>query len=300
MRLVSTLVLWFLVIGFAHCFSAVTDSLPEDALFGLSSRVRTPFISGTLSGLLSNSIVLQNNGGEDLVVNANGVFSFGTNATEGSSYNITIQTQPTNLRCLVQNGTGIYDGTITSAVVTCPMALFGGVTYMRCTAGQVWNTAAGDCTGTGNSGSNYGASVVQFCSNTSNACNSLVNGGALAAGQSGQTSSLYLACDALNSGSTYGINTWRVASKGELQTIEYCDTGTTAPDVNGDYVCNSGNASPTVISGYFPNTVLGIYSSGTADGCCPNAYWTNQYTDGRVSRSGGSKTIPSSARCVSP
>ncbi len=185
-------------------------------------------------------------------------------------------------------------------LVDMPLRRFGAVTYMRCTAGQLWNSQTGDCTGTGNAGSNYGASVVQFCSVTTNDCNSLVNGGPLTAGANGQTSSLFAACQALNAPTTHGIGTWRVASKGDLQTIESCSTGTTVPDVNGDYSCNPGFTTPTVLTSYFPNTVLGTYSSGTADGCCANAYWTNTYTNGSVSRSGGSKTILTSARCVSP
>ncbi len=171
---------------------------------------------------------------------------------------------------------------------------------MRCTAGQVWNAQAGDCTGTGNVGDNYGASTVQFCSEADgNFCNSGFAGGPLTAGANGRTSSLFAACDSLNAPPMYGISTWRVASKGEFQTIEVCSSGTTVPDVNGDYACNPGFTIPTVLDSYFPNTVLGTYSSSTADFCCNNAYWTNTYTNGAVSRSSGSKSIPTSTRCVS-
>ncbi len=257
-------------------------------------------VSGMITGLVSAGIVLQNNGTDNLTQNANGAFSFSTSPPIGASYNITILTQPTDVRCFVQNGTGTFSGTLTNAVVTCPLAVFGAVTYMRCTAGQTWNALAGDCTGSGSAGTNYGASSVQFCTVTTNECNSGVPGGPLTAGSNGQTSSLFAVCESLNSSSTYGISTWRVASKSELQTIEFCAAGAMAPDVNGDYSCNPGFTVPTVLTAYFLNTVIGTYSSGTADGCCDNAYWTNTYSNGAVSRSGGSKTILTSARCVSP
>lgn len=278
----------------------VTCSPSILAVRNAQSNVRAS-VSGVITGLVSNGITLQNNGADDLVQSANGGFSFSTPSEIGAAYNVTIKTQPSDVRCIVQNGSGTFSGVLTNMVITCPLAVFGGVTYMRCTAGQVWNSQTGDCTGTGSAGSNYGASVVQFCSVTTNDCNSLFNGGPLTAGANGQTSTLFLACDALNPPATYGITTWRAASKGDLQLIENCGTnGATAPDVNGDYQCNPGFTAPTVRTEYFPNTVLGSYSSGTADGCCPNAYWVHTYTNGAVSRSSGSKTIPTSARCVSP
>lgn len=279
------------------CFRSTTDAWPEAALLGLG----TPFVTGTMTGLVSNSIVLQNNGQDNVTVSSNGTFAFPTPPEIGSSYNVTILTQPADLTCFVQNGSGTFNGRLTDMVVTCPLARFGALTYQRCAVGQAWNALTGDCTGNGSTANNFGASLVQFCSITSNDCNSLVNGGPLTAGANGQTSTLFLACSNLNATSTHGINTWRVASKAELQTIEYCNTGTTAPDVNGDYNCNPGAAAPTVVAGYFPNTATSnVYSSATADGCCFNAYWVNSYSDGRVTRSSGNKTLPSFARCVSP
>jgi hypothetical protein len=61
-------------------------------------------IGGTVSGLTAGtSVVLQNNGGNNLTVSANGSFTFSTPAT---SYNVTVLTQPTGLNCMVTDGTG--------------------------------------------------------------------------------------------------------------------------------------------------------------------------------------------------
>jgi hypothetical protein len=50
------------------------------------------FIGGTVSGLASGqSVVLQNNGGDDETVNANGNFTFDTEVAYGGSYYITIE-----------------------------------------------------------------------------------------------------------------------------------------------------------------------------------------------------------------
>ena len=70
----------------------------------------------TVDGLVGSGLVLQNNGGDDRSISANGAFSFATPLTDGAAYNITVKTQPTNpaQSCrVVSNGTG----TITSAPV---------------------------------------------------------------------------------------------------------------------------------------------------------------------------------------
>src|SRR3984893_1801349 len=66
-------------------------------------------ISGTLSGLAtSSSITLQDNGGDNLILNTNGLFTFPTPLSAGSNYAVTILTQPTTppVICKVVNGTG--------------------------------------------------------------------------------------------------------------------------------------------------------------------------------------------------
>lgn len=76
---------------------------------------------GTVSGLAGSGLVLQNNGGDSLPVTANGGFSFNPQ-DDGSSYDITVASQPTGLSqsCTVQNGTGTLAGTnVVNIAVVC-------------------------------------------------------------------------------------------------------------------------------------------------------------------------------------
>ncbi|HET6603748.1 MAG TPA: hypothetical protein VFG21_05965 [Xanthomonadaceae bacterium] len=57
-----------------------------------------------MTGLATgNSVVLQNNSGDDLTVNANGAFTFSTALADRSAYAVTVLTQPTtpNQTCTV-------------------------------------------------------------------------------------------------------------------------------------------------------------------------------------------------------
>ncbi len=76
-------------------------------------------VGGTVSGL-SGTVVLQNNGGNDLTVSANGQFTFLKTVEDGSSYSVTVLTQPVEQTCSVSSGTGTLSGAnISVVVVTC-------------------------------------------------------------------------------------------------------------------------------------------------------------------------------------
>ncbi len=76
-------------------------------------------IGGTISGLGANPVILLNNGGDALTINANGTFTFATAIASGS-YAVTVGTQPTGMYCQVTQGTGTVGSTnIDSVVVTC-------------------------------------------------------------------------------------------------------------------------------------------------------------------------------------
>jgi hypothetical protein len=67
-------------------------------------------IGGGISGLnASASVVLEDDGGDSLTVGSNGSFAFGTDLAAGSSYNVTVLSEPTGEVCLVQNGSGVVD-----------------------------------------------------------------------------------------------------------------------------------------------------------------------------------------------
>jgi 6-phosphogluconolactonase (cycloisomerase 2 family) len=79
-------------------------------------------IGGTVSGMVGNGMVLQNNGGDDKSISANGSFSFDTSLTSGTVYAITVKTQPTNpsQTCSVSKGSGTINGApVGNVVVDC-------------------------------------------------------------------------------------------------------------------------------------------------------------------------------------
>lgn len=79
-------------------------------------------IGGTVSGL-SGTLILQNNGADNLQLTANGAFSFATPLASGASYNVQVQTHPSGQACTVSNGTGtVNNADVTSVTVTCSNA----------------------------------------------------------------------------------------------------------------------------------------------------------------------------------
>lgn len=87
-------------------------------------------IGGNVGGLTGTGLVLQNNGGDDLSISANGSFTFSTKIANGASYNVTVKTQPSGPTqlCTVANGSStVSGGNVTSVSVTCvPAYTVGG------------------------------------------------------------------------------------------------------------------------------------------------------------------------------
>jgi hypothetical protein len=80
---------------------------------------KTYKLGGSVGGL-SGTLVLRNNGGNDLTVTANGVFTFTNVLNDGSAYAVTVATAPANQNCTVANGSGTIAGAnVSSVVVTC-------------------------------------------------------------------------------------------------------------------------------------------------------------------------------------
>jgi len=65
-------------------------------------------VGGSITGL-QDSLTLQNNEGDDLNLNSSGSFTFDTEITRGSSYLVTILSQPIGQTCMVSNGSGTID-----------------------------------------------------------------------------------------------------------------------------------------------------------------------------------------------
>ncbi len=69
-------------------------------------------IGGTVSGLTASGLVLQDNGGNNLSVSANGNFAFSGALDSGTAYAVAVLTQPSGQNCAVTNGSGTARGSI--------------------------------------------------------------------------------------------------------------------------------------------------------------------------------------------
>ena len=99
------------------------DTTPADTSTDTTPTDTTPAVytvGGTLSGLgTGDTVVLQDNAGDNLSVSANGSFTFATPLTSGAAFSVTVLTQPTGETCTVMGGTGtVTSANVTSVVVT--------------------------------------------------------------------------------------------------------------------------------------------------------------------------------------
>jgi Galactose oxidase, central domain len=86
----------------------------------VSCAANTYTIGGSVTGLESGSVVLEDNGGDTLTITSNGSFTFATAITTGGAYAVTIATQPTGQNCTVTNGSGtVAAANITNVSVSC-------------------------------------------------------------------------------------------------------------------------------------------------------------------------------------
>jgi hypothetical protein len=84
-------------------------------------------IGGTVTGLTGSGLVLQNNGSGDLAVPVSGAFIFVTGLAGGSSYAVTVKTQPSSptQNCVVTSGSGtVQAANITDITVACAPSPF--------------------------------------------------------------------------------------------------------------------------------------------------------------------------------
>jgi hypothetical protein len=76
-------------------------------------------VGGSVSGL-AGTVVLQDNGGDDLSVSANGSFAFVTRLATGAAYSVSVRTQPAGQVCTVSGAAGtVASANVTSVAVTC-------------------------------------------------------------------------------------------------------------------------------------------------------------------------------------
>jgi len=80
-------------------------------------------IGGTISGLTSSGLVLQDDGADNFTASANATsFTFATPITSGGAYSVTVLTQPAGLNCTVTSGSGTATANITSVAIACVKA----------------------------------------------------------------------------------------------------------------------------------------------------------------------------------
>ncbi len=76
-------------------------------------------VGGSVTGL-NGSLTIQNNTTDNLTINANGAFTFGSFVLDKESYGVTIITQPTDQICYISNGSGTIDGSnINNISISC-------------------------------------------------------------------------------------------------------------------------------------------------------------------------------------
>lgn len=102
-----------------HLSAVVTD-------VSIACNPLTYTVAGAVSGLGGDGLVLQNNGGDTLTVNAGAsAFQFATPIAAGGGYDVTVLSQPAGLTCSVNNGAASHvNANVTHVQITCSTSLF--------------------------------------------------------------------------------------------------------------------------------------------------------------------------------
>src|ERR1700722_111638 len=93
-------------------------------LYGCGGRggaQNTYTVSAKVSGLSGSGLILQLGGGSDVAVMADGSYTFATPLASGTSYQISVKTQPSSPQqtCSVANGSGTISAGNVTATITC-------------------------------------------------------------------------------------------------------------------------------------------------------------------------------------
>ena len=93
-------------------------SLPN-SLNITKSKISNHTVGGSVTGL-TGTVTLLNNGTNSTPISTDGNFTFSTAIAEGSTYAVTVGTQPVDQICTVANGSGTMGGAnVTNVTVTC-------------------------------------------------------------------------------------------------------------------------------------------------------------------------------------
>ncbi len=124
-----------------------TVNLANVSNVGITCSSLAYTVGGTRTGIASGTVVLQNNGGDDLSLGANGNFQFATTTSYGASYNVTVLSKPASLTCPIANGSGTVSNNVSNVSLVC--ACDSG--FSDCSGNCVdTQTDASHCGGCGN------------------------------------------------------------------------------------------------------------------------------------------------------
>ncbi|WP_201066664.1 InlB B-repeat-containing protein, partial [Thiorhodovibrio winogradskyi] len=269
-------------------YSATIDTTSDSGKV-LLEVVQLYSIGGTVSGLASSqSVVLQNNGTDDKTVSASEAFTFDTAVASGSSYAVTVLTQPNGQTCTVSNGSGSnVMADVTDVAVTCATNSYsitenaGTGGSISCTPNPVPEGDDSQCTATANSGYRF-SSWGGACSGSTNPCT-------LSNVKEAKTVSVIFESTGGGGGGGGGtpspINGRCGSAEGEAFTV--------API---SILCNLGVPSAVTGTGPWSWTCSGLY--GGTDASCTA---TTAEVDGRCGSASGATfaTRPSSNLCAS-
>ncbi|RZL68450.1 MAG: hypothetical protein EOP29_26490 [Rhodococcus sp. (in: high G+C Gram-positive bacteria)] len=115
----------------------------------VTCTTRSFTVGGTLSGKAGTDLILQNNGGDDIALAANGDFVFTTPVLSGQPYAVTVKTQPNgpSQTCTVSAGSGtVTNGNVVTVAINCAVNSFtvGGTTSGLLGTGLVLRNNGGD------------------------------------------------------------------------------------------------------------------------------------------------------------
>jgi hypothetical protein len=218
-------------------------------------------IGGTISGLTSAGLVLENNGGDKLPVPPNSTaFTFQTALSAGSAYDVTVFKQPSGELCTVSGGSGTTNGNVTDVAVSCQptytiggtvSGLSSGVLVLEDNGGDEVAVPASATSFTFDTGLIAGSSYNVAIAAEPTALTCTVTGGSGTTG-SANVSNVAISCAASSSGSTANVVPVTVgpgpaSSDSQTFNIPYVDV----------QVCDQNGACTTI-----PNVLVDTGSSG--------------------------------------
>ena len=226
-------------------------------------------MGGTISGLTGTGLVLQDNGGNNLPVSANGSFTFTTAIASGGAYNVTVFSQPSSptQTCVVASGSGTAGANVTGVQVTCTTntytmggtvsGLSGTGLVLRDNGGNNLTVSAnGSFTFTAALASGTAYSVTVFSQPSSPAQTCVVTAGGSGTVASANVTSVVVACTTLP---TYTIGGTVSGLSGTGLVLQNNSSNNLPVSANGSFTFTTAIAS----GGAYRVTVLTQPSSPT-------------------------------------